>query len=76
MTTPLKVTRAQARRLERNLGAPALPQTNKEMSEILTILWHGWEMGKGRLRTVADVNKLAVPMMNAARRYIKKGKLK
>lgn len=70
MTNPIKMTSRQVRRLEKNLGAPAAHNTSADISFVERILWDGWELGKGRRRTVDDVEKLRVPMLNIAKRYV------
>jgi hypothetical protein len=71
VSPPIKVTPAQARRLEKNLsGVHSRTKTVNETSYILRILWAGWEAGRGRPPTVDEVRKLSVPMLNIAKRYL------
>jgi hypothetical protein len=72
MSMPVKMTAKQFKRLQKNLNTP-YGHSNKsvDVSMMLTALWEAWELGKGRRRTIEDVNQVAPKLLFIARKYTK-----
>jgi hypothetical protein len=72
MTMPVKMTAKQFKRLRKNLSTPdGHPKDSTDVSTMLTALWDAWELGKGRRRTIDDVNQVAPKLLFIARKYTK-----
>jgi hypothetical protein len=69
MTNPIKMTPRQYKRLIRNTGAPVVK--DEPMGDILLALWEAWEIGKGRMRTIEDIEKHKTELLYIARKYSK-----
>jgi hypothetical protein len=72
MTMSVKMTAKQFKRLQKNLGAPdGHSSKSADVSTMLTALWEAWELGKGRRRTIDDINQVAPKLLFIARKYTK-----
>jgi hypothetical protein len=72
VTMPVKMTAKQLKRLQKNLNAPdGHSKDSTDVSTMLTALWDAWELGKGRRRTIEDVNQVAPKLLFIARKYTK-----